>query len=1031
MKKVVQLFSTVLIFLFSTVMIQAQDLEVQGIITDGNNGETIIGATILISGTSLGTATDIDGNYSLKINQWTDTLVVSSIGYETLNIPVQGRRIIDITMYEKNNLLDEIVVVGYGRQKKKVVTGAIASVSDEEINSTPVLRVEQALQGRTAGVQVTSQSGQPGDEPTVRVRGTGTTGNSKPLYIVDGMAVGGIDYLNPGDIESIDVLKDAASAAIYGARAANGVVLVTTKKGKEGRMNVNYDAYYGMQNESNRLEMLNADQYKMLMNEGAANAGLSEPFDLNEIAAHDTDWQEALFQKNAPMMNHQVSVTGGSEKSTFASTMSYFTQEGIIGGSKSQFDRFTVRINSAHKVNKIFSFGNNLAYTHLIKRGIGANQSFNGAYSSALNLDPLTPLYQEDENILDQYPYSIEPVVTNQAGQTYGISDLVSAEVVNPLALLEIGNNEIRKDEIVGNIYAQLDPVKGLSIRTSIGVDLAYVLDDSFKPLFFLNGAQLNDNSTSVNKKIERYFTWQWENTINYEKQINDHTIGILGGMTASEFKFEDLSGFNTKVPVTDPDNVYLDQAIDTLWTAGGGARHSALYSLFARANYSFKDKYSFTAILRRDGSSKFGANSRFGVFPSVGMAWIASEEAFLADRLGPINFLKVRASWGINGNQEIGDYQFVSTINNGRGYGLGSGTAVGSSPNFIENEDIHWEESEQLNFGLDMALLENRVTASIDYYIKDTKDLLEKIPIPGHVGNDGPTANVGSVQNKGVEWSINWRNADNKLGYSLGLNGAINRNKMTFIGNTEKVITGASWALAGAVTRSEEGLPIAYFWGYTTDGLFQNETEVFQHINLDGEVLQPNAKPGDVRFVDVNSDGEINEDDRTMIGNPTPDFTLGFTASLDYGGWDFSMFVQGSFGNDIFNGTQRQDLRYTNRPTSSLDRWTGEGTSNSVPRFTWIDTNNNSRVSDLYIEDGSYARLKNIQIGYNFPLALRNKIGAANLRLYVSAENMITLTKYTGIDPEIGAISSFDIGIDRGVYPQAKIVRFGLNASF
>lgn len=1014
--------------LFSAQYMQAQ--QVSGKVFDGESNESIIGATILLKNTAEGTISDIDGSFSLPVNSLNDTLIITFIGYTAIELPLSGQAFHEIYMNIETNQLEEIIVVGYGRQKKKVVTGATARVSNEEIKSTPTLRVEQALQGRTPGVQVTNLSGQPGDEPTVRVRGIGTTGNAKPLYIVDGLPVGGIDYLNPGDIKTIDVLKDAASAAIYGARAANGVVLITTFSGEKGKMSVSYDGYYGIQNETNRLDMLNADEYKMMMNEGARNAGLTEPFDLLEISPNNTDWQEEMFVKNAPMQNHQFSVFGGNEKSTYASSLSYFTQEGIIGGPKSNFERITARLNTVHDVNSWLNFGSNLAYTYLSRRGIGTNQSFTGVYSSALNLDPLTPLFETDQFALNNYPYNIEPVVTDANDNIFGVSEYVGAEIVNPLALLETQNAKTRKDQLVGNVYAEIEPIKNLKFRSSVGVDLAYLLNDGFRPLFFLNGAQLNDNTTSVNKRIERFFTWQWENTISYDFNINDdHAIGGLVGMTASEFNYEDISGFNAGVPTDDPDNVYLNLATDTLWTASGGAAHSALYSLFARANYSFKDKYSLTAIVRRDGSSRFGRNNRFGIFPSLGVAWVVSDEDFL--NLPFLNYAKLRASWGVNGNQEIGDYQFVSTINQGRGYTFGGGREVGSSPLFIENQDIRWEESEQINFGADLGFFENKLQATFDYYVKNTNGLLERIPIPGHVGNDGPIANVGSVRNSGIELALNWRSVAGGLKYFIGINGAYNVNEITNIGNAEKVITGASWAIAGPVTRSEEGLPIAYFWGYQTNGIFQNQDEVFRHINIDGDVLQPNAQPGDVRFVDVNGDGIINDSDRTIIGNPTPDFTMGFNASVDFKNFDFSFFFQGNFGNEIFNGTQRQDLRFTNRTTDILNRWTGEGTSNSLPRFTWIDINNNYRVSDLYIEDGSFIRLKNIQLGYNLPSRLLDKMGAEKWRFYISGENLLTLTNYTGVDPEIGAQSAFDIGIDRGVYPQATTIRFGTSITF
>jgi len=1008
----------------------AQNHTVTGIITDKESGLGMPGVTVVEAGTFKGTTTDIDGKYSLTVSSPSATLEISFIGFTTQRIQINNRTAINLVLIPEVTQLSELVVVGYGTQKKKVVTGAISSVTSQEITSTPVLRIDQAMQGRTAGVQVTNLSGQPGEAPTIRIRGAGTTGNANPLYIVDGIAVGGIDYLNPGDIESIDVLKDAASAAIYGARAANGVVLITTKSGKAGKMSITYSGYTGIQNVAKKLEMLDSDQYRMIMNEGARNSGLSEPFDLNEIPAHNTNWQDHLFVKNAPMQNHEVSITGGSEKTTYASSMSYFSQQGIIGGDKSQFDRITARLNTKSQVNKVFSFGNNLSYTHIIRRGIGSNESFNGAYSSALNLDPLTPLYEENPDNLSLPPYSNEPVVKDKLGRTYGISNYVGAEVVNPLALLEIQTGETRVDKIVGSIFGEAEIIKGLKVNTSLGIDLAYVLNDSYRPLYYLNGAQLNIDKTSVSKGIDRYFTWQWENTISYTKQVSDHNFSLLAGTTASKFKYENLTGFNAKVPLFDPDNVYLNMATDTVWVATGGASHSALASIFGRVNYDYKSKYSFTGILRRDGSSKFGANNRFGIFPSLGVSWVASDESFFP-KIKNLDQLKFRASWGINGNQEIGDYQFISTINKSRGYIFGSGRIVGASPSYIENADIRWEESIQTDIAIDLAAFNNRLLATVDYYIKTTSGLLERIPIPGHVGNDAPVANVGSVENRGVEVSVNWRHKVKEFRYAFGVNASYNKNKMTKIGNEEKVLPGASWAIAGTVTRAEEGLPIAYFWGYKTDGLFQNQSEVFQHIGSTGKVLQPNAKPGDVRFVDVNGDGKIDADDRTMIGNPTPDWTLGFNASAEYRNFDFSILLIGTLGNEIFNGSQRQDLRYTNRTTAILDRWTAEGTSTEVPRYTWIDVNNNYRVSDLYIEDGSYLRVKNVQIGYTLPSGLLRRMGASTWRFYVSAENLLTFTKYTGADPEIGARSSFDIGIDRGIYPQARTWRLGTSITF
>ena len=1004
---------------------------VTGKVTDEETGMGIPGATVLEMGTLNGTITDIDGNYSISVSGPQDTLQFSYIGYTTVNRPIRGMSVIDLILRAEMEELDEVVVIGYGTQRKKVVTGSIATVKSEEITSLPILRAEEALQGRTAGVQVTQLSGQPGEAPTVRIRGTGTTGNADPLYIVDGMAVGSIDYLNPGDIESMDVLKDAASAAIYGSRAANGVVLITTKKGSEGKMTVTYSGYYGIQNVARKLDMLDADEYRMLMNEGARNAGEEEPFDLNEIALHNTNWQDELFVKNAPMMNHDIFIAGGNSKSTYASSLSYFTRQGIIGGDKSQFDRMTARINSEHQVNKRFRFGNNLTYSHLVRRGIGSNESFNGVYSGALNMDPLTPLYETDPSELSQYPYSDEPVVTDENGNIYGISKyLMDGEVLNPIALLEIQTGETRADKVVGNVFGELEIIDGLKFRTSYGIDLAYVNYDSYRPLYFLNGAQNNTEKTSVYKSVERWFTWQWENVLSYTKKIEDHQFSVLAGTTASEDKYENLNGFNTKVPTNDPDNIYLNMATDTAWQAFGGATHHALFSMFGRVTYDYKGRYAFTGIFRRDGSSNFGPNNRYGNFPSVGVSWLLTEEPFMPE-LGPVRFIKLRASWGINGNERIGYYQYVSRIDKTRKYIFGGGSMIGASPLSIENKDIRWEQSEQLDLALDIGMFDDRLTATFDYYIKNTKDLLEIIPILSHVGNSPSVANVGSVQNKGVEMSVNWRHILPKVRYSVGVNAAYNKNTMTEIANEDNTLSGATWSVLGFVTQSQEGLPIAYFWGYQTDGIFQNQSEVYQHIGSNGAPLQPDAQPGDVRFVDVNGDGELDENDRTMIGSPIPDWTLGINASVEYFNFDLSFLWTGAFGHEVFNGSQRQDLRYTNRTTEILDRWTGEGTSDEIPRYTWADDNNNYRISDLYIENGSYMRLKNLQLGYTLPKTVLTRISAVTWRFYVSVENLVTITGYSGADPEIGARSSFDIGIDRGIYPQARTFRFGTTITF
>ena len=1034
MKKAFLYLTFLLTGMLSVSLLHGQTI--RGVVTDQETGETLPGATILVKGTTIGTTTGMDGEYSLEVTPGTYTMTFRFIGFSTKEIEIsisEGESITrNVELVPETITFDEFVVIGYGTQQKRVVTGAISSIDSEEITSIPVLRLEQAMQGRTAGVQVTNLSGQPGEPPTVRVRGAGTTLNPEPLYIVDGMAVENINFLNPSDIESMDVLKDAASAAIYGARAANGVILITTKSGQEGEMRINYSGYHGFQNAAHTVDLLDAEQYRMMMNEGARNAGLTEPFDLDEIPQHNTNWQEELFENNAPMMSHDISVSGGSDRSVYNSSLSYFSQQGIIGADRSQFDRVTARLNTRHDVNDFFNFGNNLAYTHISQRGIASNAAFNAAYSSALNLDPLTPLYIDDEDILNQEPYSTEPVVTDDKGRVFGISELLGTggEIVNPVALIHTQTGETRTDRVVGNIFGELEPLDHFQFRTSLGIDLSFVTFDNHTPLFYLNAAQSNTGKTNVSKNIDRYYSWEWENVLSYSRKIDDHNFSVLAGLTARKENFESLFGFNAMVDITDPDHVYLNMATDTVWEAYGGAAHASLYSQFGRILYDYRSTYSINATLRRDGSSRFGPENRFGIFPSVGLAWAISYEDFFPD-LGPIEMVKLRASWGINGNQNIGNYQYFSRIDRSRSYIFGAGRAIGASPLNIENPEIRWEESEQIDIGLDFGAFDNRLTGTFDYYVKTTKGLLEVIPIPAHVGNNPSFANVGSVENRGIELSLDWRNYGRDFRYSLGINTSYNINEMTKIGNEEGIIRGATWAVAGFVTRAKEGYPIGHFWGFKTDGIFQNWAEVYQHINEDGDLLQPDAQPGDVRFVDVNGDGRISDDDRTIIGSPTPDVTLGMNANFEYRQFDLSFLLTGSYGNDIFNGMIRPDLRYTNRTTEILNRWTGEGTSDRIPRYTWIDANNNNRISDLYIEDGSFLRVRNLQVGYSFDPGVLSRIRAHSWRVYFSVENLYTLTRYTGSDPEIGAITPFDSGIDRGVYPHARTFRLGTNIAF
>ncbi|GAB3818575.1 TonB-dependent receptor [Pontibacter rugosus] len=908
---------------------------ITGRVTTAKEGIPLPGVSVVAKGSSVGTTTDAEGAYSLNAPASATTLSFSFIGFVTQEVPIGNKATINVQLAEDAQALEEVVVVGYGTQLRREVTTAISSVKPEEITQTPVQRVEQALQGRVAGVQVANISGQPGDAPTVRIRGIGTNGNASPLYIVDGFPVGGIDYLNPADIESMEVLKDAASTAIYGARGANGVVLITTRSGsRDGKMHISYDGYIGFQNPWKQMDLLNAREYATLMNEGAANAGSSIPYpDVNQFG-EGTDWQEALFEKDAPIMNHQISVNGGSEKNAYAASFSIFDQNGIVGGDKSNFKRYTARVNTDNQVKDFLKVGTNLAYSHIDRRAIDPNQEFGGLLSNAINLDPLTPVIVTDPALLAKSPYNNPNVVRDANGNPYGISQYVAQEIVNPLARLAVLNGRTRVDKLVGNIYGEVEILEGLTFRSTFGLDLAFVTANNFNPVFYLNRSTANTNSL-VSKGVDRYYNWQTENYFTYNKTFGDHDLGLTAGTSALKFNFESLYASNTGLVSNDPNYAYLNTAVDRgSAIATGGFNERALFSLFGRVNYGYKGKYLFAATIRRDGSSRFGENNPYATFPSVSAGWVISDEDFFPES-NFISFAKLRASWGQNGNEEIGGaYPWASTIGVGRGYSFyspsGVGYLSGAAPEYIANPNLKWEASEQTDIGLDMALFNNNLQITADYYIKRTKGLLLYAPIPATAGNNLPLVNGGEVENKGFELALNYSNEINDFSYGIGLNGSLNKNKFVSIDNAEGVLQGASISTYGAVSRSEVGQPIAYFWGYKTDGIFQNSAEVAAH-KTGQEVLQPAALPGDVRFVDTNNDGVINDQDRTKIGNPTPKAVIGFTLDLGYKNFDINAFVNGAFGHQIFNGTRRHDLSTSNMQSKYLNRWTGKAAPTST----------------------------------------------------------------------------------------------------
>lgn len=1014
-----------LTYLFALLLLLSEALSAQvsvsGRITGAADGEPLIGATVAIEGTSGGAVSDIDGRFRLTAPSTESVLVFSYTGMLSKKEKIGSRSVIDIVLDENNAMINEVVVVGYGSQKRSNISGAVSTITAAEISELPVLRVEQALQGRTAGVQVTQNSGSPGSPLTVRIRGTGTINNSDPLYIVDGIPVDGLDFLNPNDIETMNVLKDAASAAIYGSRGANGVVLITTKGGKKNQDGkVAYDAYFGMQSAWKKVNLLNAREYAILSNEAHIAAGqvplpeLANP----EVLGNGTDWLDAIFG-DAPMSSHQLSFSGGSEKSTYTVSGNYFDQLGIVGGDKAGFRRYTARINGTNSVKKWLTIGTNIGLTNLGRRFLPENNEFTTPLVRALNMDPVTPVRKDDG--------------------TFAYSRYADTDITNPVNAMEQTFDRWKSNRIVGAVFGELTLAPGLRFRSSYSVDATFATRDIFYPQFDLSSDPVLSDApageknliNSVVKQHNRWSTWQLENVLTWDHNFgDDHHLTLTGGTTALENRYEYSGGANTNLPSNDPDDAFISNTIDPIasQSAYGGADESSLLSVFGRANYEFKQKYLFSAALRADGSSRFGPNNRYGYFPSVSAGWIISEEAFWGS--DALEFLKIRASWGQNGNDRIGNYGFSTVVLSGQNYTFGPGETItnGSVPLTVANPDLRWETITQTDIGFDATFFNGRLSWTSDFYLKNTSGMLYAAPIPLTVGAAPPVRNIASVKNTGWETDVQYRNRSGAFKYSFGGNLSIVKNEVTGLGEGgEPVFAGRVQSANASVTKTEVGQPIGAYFGFVTDGIFQTRQEVADHA-----FQSENTAPGDIRFKDLNGDGVINTDDQDYIGNPIPDFTYGFTADVEWKGFDLGIFLQGAQGNDLYNATVRYDFTYVNRPVSVLNRWTGPGTSNSEPRVNLSDPNQNARVSDRFVEDGSYLRLKNVQLGYSLPKNLLERIGFEKFRVYVSGQNMFTFTRYTGMDPEIGSYGgALEAGIDRGFYPQARVLLGGINVVF
>ncbi len=1010
--------------------------KISGTVVAAKDGEPLIGVNVLQKGTTNGVVTDIDGNFTLSVSLPCE-ISVTYVGYLGQSVKVSSAMApLKIALEEDSEMLDEVVVVGYGVQKKKLVTGATVQVKGDNIAKLNTVNALGALQSQTPGVNITQSSGMPGEGFKVTIRGLGTTGSASPLYIIDGMPGGDINNLNPADIESLDVLKDAASAAIYGSRAANGVILVTTKQGRIGKPEISYDGYYGVQNVYRMPDVLNAQEFAMIMSEARMMDGLPD-YDYASLVPDweavkngtwkGTNWLDESRNKNAPIQNHALNVTGGTEQSVYSIGLAYTNQEGIIGSPvQPKYIRYTARVNSEHTLYRkgkldIIKVGENLTYSYSERNGIAIGDTWSNDIRNMLHANPFLPNKDENGNFHYAIPWEIREA--NPIGQMYYAN----------------GQNIAKSHALQGNIFLTIQPVTGLKLKSNFGYSFYADNSRSFTPVYKLASNTFSDNN-SVTQEMSMGGNIMWENTVTYDFKLNNHSFGVLLGQSIEKHGLGDtIGGSNINSIFDDFKHAYLSNTptiTNRTSLHGYPWGKESLASFFGRVNYDYANKYMATAVLRIDGSSKFARGHRWGYFPSVSAGWAISEEAFMEPTKSWMDFLKIRASWGQNGNQDIDGFQYLSTIAfGGADYTFGPDKTVltsGGYPDILANPDVTWETSEQLDFGLDARFLNSRLGVNFDYYIKDTKDWLLVAPMLDSFGTGAPFVNGGDVRNQGYEISLNWNDHISDFEYSATLNLAHNKNKVTRIANAEGIIHGDPDVLSNQTTemyRAQVGYPIGYFYGYSTAGIFQSEEQIanYKGAKLDG------TKPGDVIWVDRDHNGVIDDGDQGMIGDPNPDYNLELSLSASYKGFDISMTMNGAFGNQIMK-SYRSYVDYTRQNYTSdiFGRWHGEGTSDRLPRLTSGTHSNWQYVSDLYMEDGDYLRMQNLTIGYDFKKLFKN-LPLKQLRLYVAAQNLFTITGYSGMDPEVGygGYQDWVSGIDLGFYPSPRTYMVGVNIKF
>ncbi|WP_461451747.1 SusC/RagA family TonB-linked outer membrane protein [Mucilaginibacter sp.] len=1034
------------IFLLSGISVAlAQNITVKGTVVD-KTGAGLPGVTVTVKSTTQGTITDVDGNYTISAPA-NGTLRFSFVGFNPQDVAVSNRPNVNVTLEDNTTGLNEVVVIGYGTQKKATVTGAISGVTAADLKDQPNVRVDDALEGHAAGVTVTQSSGAPGSSPNIYIRGAGSLGDSYPLYVVDGQIWdnGGYDAINPNDIESIQVLKDA-SAAIYGSRSSNGVVLITTKKGAIGTPKVTYNFYYGTQSVTKKVGLANASQYAQLSDEAAANDGTTQPFTNPSQYGTGTNWQNQIFG-NAPIMQQNLAVSGGTDKSNYFTSVSYFNQEGIVTPKYSDYKRATFRVNTNSQPKKWFSYGENFTYSYVQSTtNFNTNSVFGGPLSDALNLDPLTPVVVTNVAAQPNASTYTNPnfspyIIRNAQGQPYGISNYVANEIVNPIAAEQLQNGNYGwSHNLFGDAFAQITPIPGLNIKTDIAAKQSFYGSDSFTPLYYLNANNSNIPPATNNQfaQFNRNLEWNWDNTATYTRQIGKHNFSILLGQSSEEESGDLVQDQNYGEPITSYQQASFDFNLPQVDRYGYAAQNQPLThaSLFSRVTYNYDEKYLLDATIRRDGSSKFGSDNVYGTFPAISAGWVATKEDFFPKN-SFVDYFKLRASYASMGNElTLGEFQYSPTVSPLGTYVFGNGgsqtLAQGYGPGSLPNAALKWEQDKQTDIGFDAIMFHN-FNITVDFYDKKADNLLLNVPPPAYAGVSGNAfENAGGMSNKGVELQLGYNKQVGQFKLNLSGNISYNKNEVTSLAQLP-YLTGGAWqgATISQILRSAVGEPFNSFYGYKVLGIFQSQAQVNAYKDKNGNLYQPNAKPGDYIYQSTTGVGPIGPSDREFLGSITPPWSYGFNFAVNYKQWDLAVFGQGVWGNKVLQEYRRLDIATANYPTTALDAWTPTNTNTNVARLTNLDPNGDyHNLSSALLQSGAYFRVKSLQLGYTLPKSVDSKLDLSRVHIYVSGDNLFTITKYNGFDPEVWGGSNQIGGVDQGVYPTARTLRVGVDVT-